>query len=558
MTGEIKKMLRKKNVLMRKGKTEEAGAMATKIGNLIAKQNSKALLKLKSGDTKSLWSQVNKIICKNVPSRGDQNNSALTAKELNDHYAIISTDEHYCAPRLKEVLKPNEVMEVSEYKVFRILDTLKNTSSGPDEIPFWFFRLACSVVPTQWKRAIITPIGKITNPSKPLDYRPISVTSILSRELERHVVSTYIYPALLDPPPDLDFTNQYAFRPSGSCTAALIAILDDISDLLKTSDYVILIALDFSRAFDSIKHQTLFEKYSKLKIQSQVYNWLVSFFQDREHSTKFGGVVSESRDINSSVVQGSDIGPASYVVAAADLKSKSEIIKMHKFADDTSLITAGENYGQLKDELDNVEAWAKVNNLQLNKAKSYEIIFSKRRCKPKNPPPEPSLGIKRVNSLKLLGITLQCNLSMEEHVNNVLTGCASNLYALNMLRAHGLQGVELAEIYRAKILSKIMYGSPAWWGYCSADTCNRIDSFLKKGKKFGFYGNDADLFEPLCRAADDKLFDKILKNPDHILHRFLPETKTTKYCLRPRKHGFILPTKDDRNFFNRILFKDIF
>ena len=231
---------------------------------------------------------------------------------------------------------------------------------------------------------------------------------------------------------------------------------------------------------------------------------------------------------------------------------------MHKFADDTSLITAGENYGQLKDELDNVEAWAKVNNLQLNKAKSYEIIFSKRRCKPKNPPPEPSLGIKRVNSLKLLGITLQCNLSMEEHVNNVLTGCASNLYALNMLRAHGLQGVELAEIYRAKILSKIMYGSPAWWGYCSADTCNRIDSFLKKGKKFGFYGNDADLFEPLCRAADDKLFDKILKNPDHILHRFLPETKTTKYCLRPRKHGFILPTKDDRNFFNRILFKDIF
>ena len=136
--------------------------------------------------------------------------------------------------------------------------------------------------------------------------------------------------------------------------------------------------------------------------------------------------------------------------------------------------------------------------------------------------------------------------------------CASNLYALNMLRAHGLQGVELAEIYRAKILSKIMYGSPAWWGYCSADTCNRIDSFLKKGKKFGFYGNDADLFEPLCRAADDKLFDKILKNPDHILHRFLPETKTTKYCLRPRKHGFILPTKDDRNFFNRILFKDIF
>ena len=418
--------------------------------------------------------------------------------------------------------------------------------------------LNCSVVPTQWKSAIITPIGKITNPSRPMDYRPISVTSILSRELERHIVSTHIYPSLLDPPPDLDFTNQYAFRPSGSCTAALIAILTDITDLLKSSDYVILIALDFSRAFDAIKHETLFEKYSKLKIQSQVYNWLVSFFQDREHSTKFEGVESESRAINSSVVQGSVLGPASYSVAAADLRPKSESIKMHKFADDTSLITAGENYDQLKDELDNIEAWAKDNNLQLNKTKSYEIMFTKRRWKPKNPPPEPTLGIKRVNSLKLLGITLQCNLSMEEHVNNVLSGCASNFYALNTLRAHGLQGEELEEIYRAKILSKIMYGSPAWWGYCSVDTCNRINSFLKKGKKFGVYGNDADLFEPLCRAADDKLFNKILKNPNHILHRFLPETKTMQYSLRPRRHGFSLPTKDDRNFFNRMLFKDIF
>ena len=156
---------------MRKGKTEEAGAMATKIGSLIAKQNSKTLLKIKSGGTKGFWSHVNKIICRNVSSHCEQNKSALTANELNDHYATISTDEHYCEPRLKEVLNPSEVTEVSEYKVFRILDTLKSTSSGPDEIPSWFFRLAapflarplahlyklslnCSVVPTQYGRVL--------------------------------------------------------------------------------------------------------------------------------------------------------------------------------------------------------------------------------------------------------------------------------------------------------------------------------------------------------------------------------------------------------------------
>ena len=71
----------------------------------------------------------------------------------------------------------------------------------------------------------------------------------------------------LDPPPDLDFSNQFAFRPSGSCTAALIAILGDISELLRTSEFVVLIALNFSRAFDSIRHEELFDIFSKLGFQ---------------------------------------------------------------------------------------------------------------------------------------------------------------------------------------------------------------------------------------------------------------------------------------------------
>ena len=113
------------------------------------------------------------------------------------------------------------------------------------------------------------------------------------------------------------------------------------------------------------------------------------------------------------------------------------------------------------------------------------------------------------------------------------------------------------EVFRAKILSKILYGSPAWWGYCSVNTCNRIDSFLKKSKKFGLYDSDADFFETLCQTADKKLFDKIRRDRGHVLHRFLPESRAICYNLRPRRHVYILPIKDNRNFFHRVLFKDI-
>jgi len=53
-----------------------------------------------------------------------------------------------------------------------------------------------------------------------------------------------------------------------------------------------------------------------------IYNWIesfLSFFGDHSHCTKFGTEVSEFRKIMASIIQGSGIGPASYVVIAADL-----------------------------------------------------------------------------------------------------------------------------------------------------------------------------------------------------------------------------------------------
>ena len=61
------------------------------------------------------------------------------------------------------------------------------------------------VVPQQWQRACITPIPKVAHPAEASDYRPISVTPVLSRLLERHTVKSYIYPALQQPPTWIPF-----------------------------------------------------------------------------------------------------------------------------------------------------------------------------------------------------------------------------------------------------------------------------------------------------------------------------------------------------------------
>jgi len=119
---------------------------------------------------------------------------------------------------------------------------LSRTASGMDKLPAWFLRVGAplfykpvtcllnksivtSTVPCQWNHACILPTPKTAIPQQNADYRPISITPVLSRLLERVIVRNYLYPAIIVPPASLYFTDQYAFRPTGSTTAALIALL---------------------------------------------------------------------------------------------------------------------------------------------------------------------------------------------------------------------------------------------------------------------------------------------------------------------------------------------
>ena len=86
--------------------------------------------------------------------------------------------------------------------------------------------------------------------------------------LERHV--------LQQPPPGLNFTDQFAFRPTGSTVAALIALIHTVLKKLSTNHYVHVFTLDFSKAFDNVRHAAVMEKLAQLRstLPDPVYNWI--------------------------------------------------------------------------------------------------------------------------------------------------------------------------------------------------------------------------------------------------------------------------------------------
>jgi len=86
--------------------------------------------------------------------------------------------------------------------------------------------------------------------------------------------------------------DQFAFRHTGSTTAALICILHHLTGLLQTNEYVPDDALDFSKVFDTVKHSTLVSKLADFPLPDNVFHWLRDYLSERKHQTKFNGITS--------------------------------------------------------------------------------------------------------------------------------------------------------------------------------------------------------------------------------------------------------------------------
>jgi len=118
--------------------------------------------------------------------------------------------------------------------------------------------------------------------------------------------------------------------------------------------------IDFSKAFDTVRHSSL-QKIAQLHIPEYVYNWILDFLPGHSHCTVYNGEFSELCEITASIIQGSAIGPAMFVVEAADLKAITPGNMFCKYADDTYIIIPASNSHTRTTELEHIDSWTKHN-----------------------------------------------------------------------------------------------------------------------------------------------------------------------------------------------------
>jgi len=90
--------------------------------------------------------------------------------------------------------------------------------------------------------------------------------------------------------------------------------------------------------------------------------------------------------------------------------------------------------------------------------------------------------------------------------SSLVSSSAQSMYAISVLRSHGMEASALQQMFRAVVVSKLTYSASAWWGFTTSVDRQRIDVVLRRAARSDLWTlagtPDALTFEDLCNSAD--------------------------------------------------------
>ena len=325
------------------------------------------------------------------------------------------------------------------------------------------------------KSALVTPILK----KRCLDhnglnnYRPVSNLCFFAKILEKLILSQVSSYLNSHNPYN---TCQAAYMPDHGTETDLLKVVDDLFLSLYKGNISVLALLDFSSAFDTIDHPILVHRlHSDFGFTETVLQWFSSYLTDRTHYFYLSNHCSAFAPVHSGVPQGSVLGPILFTMyikpLSAIIDSHSTI--HHSFADDLQIQMSAppdritELLHSIQSCISDVKAWATANMLKLNDNKRELMLVTSKRTKHLHKlPTSITVGNAQIpfkQSVKNLGFTLDCHLTMNAHVSNIAQTCYFELRRLASIRRF-LTSTATATIVSAFVVSRIDYCNSLLFG----------------------------------------------------------------------------------------------
>ena len=298
---------------------------------------------------------------------------------------------------------------------------------------------SCSI-PEQWKTANVTSLFKKGSKKDPLNYRPVSLTCILSKVYEK-IVRRHIFHHVerqISP-------EQHGFVEQKSCLSNLLESVELIIDMLEEGAPVDILYFDFRKAFDSVPHYRLLTKLESFGITGKTLDIIRDFLSGRSFRTFVVGELSSARIVLSGVPQGMVLGPLLFVIFINDLPDNIKAMT-RLFADDLKAFVDANNCSHVENMLEDLQNWEDTWLLSFNPGKC-KVLHLQFNSNPMNQYIFNGVALDAVETERDLGVVTNKSMSWDTQIN----ACISKA---NQMIAWVTRNTVLRDIYVMRSIYK--------------------------------------------------------------------------------------------------------
>ena len=317
------------------------------------------------------------------------------------------------------------------------------------------------------RRAIITLIHKGKDLPREMlgNWRPISLTNTDYKSLAKTLALR-----LQKVIPDLVFEDQVGYI-RGRNISTIIRLIDDVLEYIKMNNNSgVLLALDFSKAFDTINKDFLIEVFNKFGFGEMFIRWVGTLTNDTESSIQYSGWLSEFFPVNSGIRQGCNFSPLAFVLAveilAIKIRQCNKIngillpgqyenieVKLAQYADDTTLLL--NDNSDVIETLTVLEDFKSFSGLHLNMQKTEAMWVGKTR------PTDLCEHITWKNgdsdTIKILGVQFSNNMPASQLEDNWKKRIETIVWLIKLWEQRNLSIMGKIQIVKTFLLSQLIY-----------------------------------------------------------------------------------------------------
>jgi hypothetical protein len=241
-----------------------------------------------------------------------------------------------------------------------------------------------SIVPSIWKKAIISPIPKgRKDPRNPLNYRGISLLSTIYK-LYSYILNCRLSKYLEEN--GLLSDTQNGFRRLRACIDHLFVICTIVRNRKSRGLCTFICFVDMKKAFDLLDRECLFYKLQVAGVKGKLYKAIASIYNDNQSCVKVNNHYTPWFNVTFGVRQGDVLSPTLFSLYINDFSQAIQEsgvgvevgesrLGVLLYADDICLIAETEEDLQIL--LDIADVWCRQWRMQISVEKTSVVHFRK-------------------------------------------------------------------------------------------------------------------------------------------------------------------------------------